>query len=725
MEAETELSDPLLKPILFDYGMAEDLNPRFRRTMEDAHVYRDCFGPKRNLALCAVFDGHGGRETVDFLTQNFHQILNQQLTLNPDLDLQTILRQTFAATDAKLAEYDIIDDGSTAAVVLIERLPPPSSAIRIVSANCGDARSAFIQQDQAFALSKDHKPSDPEEMHRIRESGSFVVQGRACGVLAVSRAFGDHRLKTAVISEPFISTLIIDPSLAQSPSSSLPTSPTSQPDDSNLELSSPSITSPPTDNKQPSSSLKSPVPSFHTTASSHHLDVLSNTDPFATDRTEIAIDALVKQEKQFQSLPLQQPTIVVIACDGVWDVLTCEDVGEIVLGKADNAENAAQELVKETKNHGTTDNVSAMVLFLTPPTTPEYASEHYALREEKLRLKQEEKDRAYQEQQQTVDEDRASAAMFAKRFHFVGSHDKTSKMKHRESEVVKEEEEEQEETDVWDKMGEQEGSKSEEDWNDKEEYLEEKSVNFGQTGKWKDEEEENKEDLDSSAEQEKTEPDGLQNECHSEEDANKIPESTPNSTPESDNSPVDSSPVVRERSLFQTTSSPPVTTDEQPQLSVKDDSPSQPDQTVISATPPAKPQKTSQPLSHPPSQPKHSPNFARELVLGLQPSSKNPKIVFEQEPPKPTPKAKQHASHNQRTPQPSNGPVSITSLSQKKESSNPKMRFNPNPSNPQKPSPKERMQQPVSKQGPGSKQPPLILQGMQVPKHPRQPNKKT
>jgi serine/threonine protein phosphatase PrpC len=68
-------------------------------------------------------------------------------------------------------------------------------------------------------LSFDHKPKLPEETERITANGGFVAMGRVNGfffsfffffklgiaVLAVSGAFGDHGLKSLVISEPYLS----------------------------------------------------------------------------------------------------------------------------------------------------------------------------------------------------------------------------------------------------------------------------------------------------------------------------------------------------------------------------------------------------------------------------------------------------------------------------------------------------------------------------------------
>lgn len=60
---------------------------------------------------------------------------------------------------------------------------------------------------KGIRLSRDHKPSDPDERQRIVEHGGFVGgQNRVNGVLAVSRALGDHTFKPYVTPEPFVKT---------------------------------------------------------------------------------------------------------------------------------------------------------------------------------------------------------------------------------------------------------------------------------------------------------------------------------------------------------------------------------------------------------------------------------------------------------------------------------------------------------------------------------------
>ena len=83
-------------------------------------------------------------------------------------------------------------------------------------ANCGDARAVLCKDMLANEgpaserLSIDHKPGDQAERARIEEAGGAVINQRVLGVLAVSRALGDHELKNLVTGKPHITTTEMD-----------------------------------------------------------------------------------------------------------------------------------------------------------------------------------------------------------------------------------------------------------------------------------------------------------------------------------------------------------------------------------------------------------------------------------------------------------------------------------------------------------------------------------
>ncbi|CAL5028729.1 unnamed protein product [Urochloa decumbens] len=90
--------------------------------------------------------------------------------------------------------------GSTAVVALLVRGT-------VVVANCGDSRAVLcrgLAGVPPIPLSYDHKPNRPDELARIHAVGGQVMYKRVRGVLAMTRALGDRKLRPEVIAEPEI-----------------------------------------------------------------------------------------------------------------------------------------------------------------------------------------------------------------------------------------------------------------------------------------------------------------------------------------------------------------------------------------------------------------------------------------------------------------------------------------------------------------------------------------
>ena len=75
---------------------------------------------------------------------------------------------------------------------------------RVVCANVGDSRALLVRTGRGsmkgIELSSDHRPvgsckTGRQELDRVVRAGGWSVGGRVCGILAVSRAFGDYEFK--------------------------------------------------------------------------------------------------------------------------------------------------------------------------------------------------------------------------------------------------------------------------------------------------------------------------------------------------------------------------------------------------------------------------------------------------------------------------------------------------------------------------------------------------
>lgn len=174
-----------------------------------AHKLPEC-------AFYAVFDGHGGVRAAKIASRELWRNMHDSLLaeLRPALAVQAAVSgggQTTVADRNALdeetlhrvistafykTEEDVLtharrqrwEDGCTAVCTLV-------LGRTLAVGNLGDSRAVLCSGGQAVRLSRDHKPSDKRERARILAAGGSVrvIAGihRLNGELSLSRAFGD------------------------------------------------------------------------------------------------------------------------------------------------------------------------------------------------------------------------------------------------------------------------------------------------------------------------------------------------------------------------------------------------------------------------------------------------------------------------------------------------------------------------------------------------------
>lgn len=210
------------------------------------------------------------------------------------------------------------DAGTTAVAVMV-------TPKWIVCTNAGDSRAVYSRSNhRAVPLSYDHKPEDEDEERRIREAGGYVSGGRVEGDLAVSRGLGDYRFKDldAVLSgaegerTPHSGTSILQRTIIAS---------TLKEQGGGEEEDMPML--------RPSEQKVSPVPDI----------IVQNRDP---------------KEDEF----------IVIACDGIWDVLTNQECVRMVADIFGEGEGdlglVCEEVLDLCLIKGSKDNMTAAVIKL-------------------------------------------------------------------------------------------------------------------------------------------------------------------------------------------------------------------------------------------------------------------------------------------------------------------------------------------------------------------------
>ena len=150
-----------------------------------------------NIHYFAVFDGHAGDEVSQYLKLYFREILRQEITKLRGKYLNLALRNAIKILNREIRNKET---GSTLCVLLIR-------GNLVYIANIGDSRCLLNNREYVLST-RDHKPDDPRELHRIYERGGFVnkeaedAPARLNGHLAMSRAVGDLFLHPALINAP-------------------------------------------------------------------------------------------------------------------------------------------------------------------------------------------------------------------------------------------------------------------------------------------------------------------------------------------------------------------------------------------------------------------------------------------------------------------------------------------------------------------------------------------
>lgn len=259
-----------------------------RAEMEDGFVFVDGYGTSQSSAYFAVYDGHGGRNVVDYVSNVLHVNVLEEVRRHNDILVG--LPEAFRRTDQEMLQLGINSSGCTVCVcVLLQE----GSSRTVYTAALGDSRAVISRQNTAIRMSSmtDHKATDSIEQKRVLEAGGHIINDRVNGILAITRAMGDFLLKMPMLVNDVVSN---------------------QPDICSLTL--------------------------------------TESDDF-----------------------------VILACDGLWDVMTDQQAVDLVVQSLQDmqhfmpelqaqgrsvAEILAEMLVQEALWKGTEDNVSCVVIFL-------------------------------------------------------------------------------------------------------------------------------------------------------------------------------------------------------------------------------------------------------------------------------------------------------------------------------------------------------------------------
>ncbi|CAG9330904.1 unnamed protein product [Blepharisma stoltei] len=170
--------------------------------------------------LLSVYDGHGqyGHDISNFV----HSRLPNLMIAHPDWaeNPKQAIKDTFVSCQQQLidvcdkpeTEFNCILSGTTATIVFYQKN-------KLIVANVGDSRAVLAKLENgkiiAHPITRDHKPEEADEKHRIERAGGEVkklkndwaervyFKGKDSPGLSMTRALGDTMLQSiGISSEP-------------------------------------------------------------------------------------------------------------------------------------------------------------------------------------------------------------------------------------------------------------------------------------------------------------------------------------------------------------------------------------------------------------------------------------------------------------------------------------------------------------------------------------------
>ncbi|MES1912004.1 MAG: hypothetical protein MHM6MM_004352 [Cercozoa sp. M6MM] len=285
-----------------------------RETMEDEFtlITHPQFNKKYRLrdevqrSFYAVFDGHGGKTAAVYTSAYLHtEVANRPCFLeNPRQALREgILKVHDDFVSPILDSGRKSSSGTCAIVAYVEDT-------RVVVANVGDSRAVLSRNGHAVPLSDDHKPDRPDELQRVREAGGMVGKNLQDAIRrSQSAKRGGGRSFSSCwhsVCEYFCSV---------------------------------------------------PVPGV--------MRVFPGGLAISRSIGDLEAEFVVAEPEFFEAELRPEDEFLILACDGVWDVLTNQEaVRHVARHLSRGADAAAEALVDQAFAHGSSDNISVIVIQL-------------------------------------------------------------------------------------------------------------------------------------------------------------------------------------------------------------------------------------------------------------------------------------------------------------------------------------------------------------------------
>jgi len=357
----------------FRVGVAEDKGTR--RTMEDSHSFIIDFDAIRGQGFFAVFDGHAGKHAAEWCGSHFHEHLLEAMHTSPNPHITDVLNQTFHTVDEHLsrmceASEGKIHSGCTAVTAFLRLedasgqqpfLSLPSSPTDSLPSG-PNVDSSSEAQVVPSNLTLSHSPeskSNKTVKNTISSSSSRIRKalrnlGGGSNKLTSSSISGSSSAATSEISVGEEVSVTIPPSDARRVLYSANAG-----DARGVLCRAGKAVRLTYDHKGSDKQEAKRITDAGGFVMSGRVNgVLAVTRSLGdSSMKEFVVGAPYTTETEL----CQEDEFLILACDGLWDVITDQGAIELVRDIED-AQEASQVLLKHALDNHTTDNVTAIVI---------------------------------------------------------------------------------------------------------------------------------------------------------------------------------------------------------------------------------------------------------------------------------------------------------------------------------------------------------------------------
>lgn len=288
--------------VTYRVGVAENTNSKYRRTMEDVHTYVKNFASRLDWGYFAIFDGHAGSQASKWCGSHLHTIVEKKLLEDETRDVRDVLNESFLIVDREINTKLQGSSGCTAAVCIL-RWERPGHVGNKSGSDSHSGEDSTEDKSGVTELPEIKLTQHKRKLYTANVGDSRIVlfrNGRSI------RLTYDHKASDVLEMQ-------------------------------RIEQAGGLI-------------MKSRVNGMLAVTRSlgdKFFDNLVVGNPFTTS-VEI----------------LPSDKFLILACDGLWDVIGDQEACELI-SNSDDPDDAAKLLVRLALERGTTDNVTVMVIFLS------------------------------------------------------------------------------------------------------------------------------------------------------------------------------------------------------------------------------------------------------------------------------------------------------------------------------------------------------------------------